>query len=166
MHISIKNLGIVQTAEIELNGLTILTGNNDTGKSFIGKLIFSIIKTLKDAYEYNNEIRLDFIEYNLNFILQEHRTIVPFNTLKSETFSSEPILNSIAENFKHSGYNKEVDIERIEKYKYEVLNDILEYEHLHPTRPRHIIDSGKKQINDYFNLILGIINEPIDSETT
>lgn len=165
MHVSIKYLGIVESAEIELNGLTILTGNNDTGKSFIGKLIFSTIKTLKDAYEYNNEIRLVQIEYNLNVILEAHRTIVPFNTLKSEIFSSEPILNSIAGNFRYSSYNKEGDIERIDKYKYEVLKDILEYERSHPTRPQHIIDSSKKQINDHFNVILGIINEPVDSKT-
>lgn len=54
MHITIKNLGIVETAEIELNGLTIVTGHNDSGKSFIGKMIFSIIKTIQSGERYSN----------------------------------------------------------------------------------------------------------------
>lgn len=45
-----KNVGIVEFAEIDLKGLTILTGLNDTGKSFISKSIYAAIKTIKDSY--------------------------------------------------------------------------------------------------------------------
>jgi predicted ATP-dependent endonuclease of OLD family len=44
-----KNVGIVEKAEIELKGLTVLTGLNDTGKSFISKSIYALIKTIKDS---------------------------------------------------------------------------------------------------------------------
>jgi predicted ATPase len=44
MQINIKNIGILPKAKIILDGLTVIAGENDTGKSTIGKIIFSIIK--------------------------------------------------------------------------------------------------------------------------
>ncbi len=49
MILSIKNLGIISSAEIEIKGLTVLAGLNDTGKSFISKMLYALIKTTKDA---------------------------------------------------------------------------------------------------------------------
>ncbi len=42
MELSVKNVGIIETANIKLNGLTVLTGENDTGKTTIGKILFTI----------------------------------------------------------------------------------------------------------------------------
>jgi len=44
MEIIIKNIGILPKAKIILDGLTVIAGENDTGKSTVGKVIFSIIK--------------------------------------------------------------------------------------------------------------------------
>ncbi len=44
MKIIIRNIEPLQNANIILNGLTVIAGENDTGKSTIGKVIFSIIK--------------------------------------------------------------------------------------------------------------------------
>jgi len=44
MEITIKNIGSLPKAKILLEGLTVIAGENDTGKSTIGKLLFSIIK--------------------------------------------------------------------------------------------------------------------------
>lgn len=50
--INIKNFGIIKSANIKLDGLTIISGVNDSGKSTIGKLIFSIIKAINKLNEY------------------------------------------------------------------------------------------------------------------
>jgi len=50
MKIEITNFNMIPHAEVELNGLTVIAGENDTGKSTIGKLLFSIIK---EANRYN-----------------------------------------------------------------------------------------------------------------
>lgn len=47
--LTVENFGIIKSATINLNGLTVITGNNDTGKSTIGKLVFSLIKAIKQA---------------------------------------------------------------------------------------------------------------------
>ena len=44
MQFSIENTGIIHNAKISLNGLTVIGGENDTGKSTIGKLLFAIVK--------------------------------------------------------------------------------------------------------------------------
>ncbi len=46
MRIIFKNIGLIQKAEINLDGLTVVTGKNDTGKSTIGKMLFCIIKAI------------------------------------------------------------------------------------------------------------------------
>ncbi|MGE5341943.1 MAG: AAA family ATPase [Candidatus Omnitrophota bacterium] len=50
MIVTFKNTGMIEDAAIRLNGLTVIAGENDTGKSTIGKLMFSIIKTF-NRYE-------------------------------------------------------------------------------------------------------------------
>ncbi|EDN71397.1 ABC transporter ATP-binding protein [Beggiatoa sp. PS] len=49
MEITIKNIGLLPKAKIILDGLTVMAGENDTGKSTVGKVIFSIIKAANMA---------------------------------------------------------------------------------------------------------------------
>ncbi len=44
MLLKIKDVGILQKADIELSGLSVVAGLNDTGKSTVGKVLFSLIK--------------------------------------------------------------------------------------------------------------------------
>ena len=45
MLLKLNNIGMIKEANIEFNGLTVIAGENDTGKSTVGKLLFSIIKS-------------------------------------------------------------------------------------------------------------------------
>lgn len=44
MKLNIQNIGIVREAEIDIKGLTVICGENDTGKSTIGKSLFALVK--------------------------------------------------------------------------------------------------------------------------
>ncbi|MFS2056435.1 AAA family ATPase, partial [Variovorax sp. CT11-76] len=46
MKINIKNIGKVKEADIEINGITVLAGENSTGKSTISKALFSTFNGL------------------------------------------------------------------------------------------------------------------------
>jgi hypothetical protein len=50
MIVTFKNTGMIEEADICFGGLTVIAGENDTGKSTIGKLMFSLIKTF-NRYE-------------------------------------------------------------------------------------------------------------------
>lgn len=41
MEVSVKNFGTISSADVHIGGLTVITGENDTGKSTIGKILFS-----------------------------------------------------------------------------------------------------------------------------
>ena len=56
MKLTLKNLGMLREAEIRLDGLTVITGENDTGKSTVGKLLFALIKAFNN-YEQASEKR-------------------------------------------------------------------------------------------------------------
>lgn len=45
MLLQLRNIGIIKEANIKLNGLTVIAGENDTGKSTVGKILFAIIKS-------------------------------------------------------------------------------------------------------------------------
>ena len=46
MELKIRNVNKIELADIQLNGLTIIVGENDTGKSTVGRVLFSVIKSL------------------------------------------------------------------------------------------------------------------------
>jgi predicted ATPase len=67
--ITFKNIALIKNAEIKLDGLTVIAGENNTGKSTIGKLIFTLIKSeyfSRDRYFKENRNR--YIELRVNEI--------------------------------------------------------------------------------------------------
>ena len=53
MTLTVKNIGKLTDATIELNGITVIAGENNSGKSTMGKVLFSVVNGL---YEVNNQI--------------------------------------------------------------------------------------------------------------
>ena len=49
MQLQFKNIGKISEASIEVNGITVIAGENNTGKSTVGKVLFCIFNTF-----YNN----------------------------------------------------------------------------------------------------------------
>lgn len=48
MRIKLKNIAKVKIADIDIKGITVIAGNNNTGKSTIGKALFSVFNGLND----------------------------------------------------------------------------------------------------------------------
>lgn len=53
MKVKLKNFANIENAEINLNGLTVLTGKTDTRKEYIAKALFSIIHGL---YDFDDQV--------------------------------------------------------------------------------------------------------------
>jgi len=58
MELQLKNIGMIKEANVKIDGLTVIAGENDTGKSTVGKALFSILEC---SFEYAT---------NANFILK------------------------------------------------------------------------------------------------
>jgi|GEM_PF-2491487 len=51
MQFHFRNVGMIRKASIKVEGLTVLTGWNDIGKSFIGRSLFALIRSLHEVEE-------------------------------------------------------------------------------------------------------------------
>ncbi|MCM1229988.1 MAG: AAA family ATPase [Ruminococcus flavefaciens] len=54
MKLSIKNIGKIESADIKLDGITVICGENNTGKSTVGKVLFSYFNSMCD---FENKIK-------------------------------------------------------------------------------------------------------------
>ena len=76
MRISLKNIGKVKEANIEIRGITVIGGENNTGKSTVGKALYAIFNSFIDTDErlYNEKlyslrrrlVGLDFLVHDIN----------------------------------------------------------------------------------------------------
>jgi predicted ATPase len=60
MELQLKNIGMIKEANVKIDGLTLIAGENDTGKSTVGKALYLMIKSrnksfIKKETEYSLE---------------------------------------------------------------------------------------------------------------
>ena len=135
MFLEIKNIGKFNNAKIEIDGITVIAGPNNTGKSTIGKFLFCIFnafydlekKSRNEKLEYCNKIILNNIfKHKLNFryrIKQMYFSdLSDNNVLKTLDFTEEEITERI-ENFAKNEFNVKIN-------KSEIKNVIQEIYHI------------------------------------
>ena len=59
MKLSLRNVNKIHAADVELNGLTVIVGENDSGKSTIGRILFSVVKALTGTKENDERKKHD-----------------------------------------------------------------------------------------------------------
>ncbi len=85
MELQLKNIGMIKEANVKIDGLTVIAGENDTGKSTVGKALFALLKArlfvLNSKLEYSatNSQYLNKIEWLFNKISKKQ-------LLKNNTF--------------------------------------------------------------------------------
>lgn len=89
MRLVIDNFAKIEKADIQLNGITVIAGLNDTGKSTVGKVLYSMFnslnsidkevtdKRIKDISEICDEIVSAIIDGREFFIFNENNEVVP-----------------------------------------------------------------------------------------
>ena len=68
MKLYLNNVGIVKDSEVKLEGLTVITGKNSSGKTTVGKTIYSLISAGNNTVEAFDESRRSYICSQLNNI--------------------------------------------------------------------------------------------------
>lgn len=64
MELTINKIGKIKKAEINVNGLTLIAGKNDTGKSTVGKILYASIKAFNGYIEYYNKKQINKLKQN------------------------------------------------------------------------------------------------------
>ena len=69
MRLHLKHIAKIEEADIRLEGITVLAGENDTGKSTIGKALYSIFNSFWHAERSIQEVRISRIHDRIDSIL-------------------------------------------------------------------------------------------------
>ena len=116
MKLSIRNVGKLKEADVEINGITVITGENDTGKSTVGKVLWSVFNSFYKVYEQIEKERIDFVNGQIYGYI---RNLDKTDNVKKKTLdmainiiqnygiyyrNEENIKNYITENFKRNNY--------------------------------------------------------------
>jgi len=89
MELQLKNIGMIKEANVKIDGLTVIAGENDTGKSTVGKIIFCIIKATSRYKEDFNESKIYKIEDKLNRLFFYVRRTIDFSNENNEEYYDE-----------------------------------------------------------------------------
>lgn len=136
MRIELENVGKIGRARIELDGVTVIAGENSTGKSTVGKMLFSVFKAFYKVEKHIREERADAI-YNVF----KKGAIVPLgHSLKTLVFDAT--YEMLDEPDAYRG-NEDKIVEKLEAYHKELFS--------HPLNKGHgeDLEVKAKKINEY-----------------
>lgn len=62
MKFTLKNIGLIKNSEIKLDGLTVITGRNNSGKTTVGKALYACIEGASDIEEKYENYKNEYLE--------------------------------------------------------------------------------------------------------
>lgn len=71
MELKLKNIGKLNKADIKIDGITIIAGKNNTGKSTVGKALYCIFSSLYDVDKKIEEDRKDYIRREIAILFRK-----------------------------------------------------------------------------------------------
>lgn len=132
MILEVKNIGKFSNAKIEIDGITVIAGPNNTGKSTIGKFLFCIFnafynlenKARNEKLEYCNKVIFDNVIYDKLSLSNRIKQmfVSDRNVLETLDFTEAEITERI-ENLAKNEFNIKVS-------KSEIKNAIQELYHI------------------------------------
>lgn len=85
MRLQIQNVGKIERADLKLDGITVIAGNNNTGKSTVGKTVFSLFNSLVGIDE-----KLNSQKEKLTYQMMRRRT-ADLSTLQDGVYGVSPM---------------------------------------------------------------------------
>jgi len=93
MKLLLRNFAKIKEAEIRFDGLTVIAGNNNTGKSTVGKVLFTLFHSLRNMSRSVMEERKDFVQRFLweIYMNNNRRAAMPAEAMKKMAKSREVV---------------------------------------------------------------------------
>ena len=94
MKLTLKNIGKIGDASVEINGITVIAGENNTGKSTVGRALFAVFNSFFNIQKQIQNERAEIIEDTLDrmYINTSRRTFrfIANTNVVAETIASNP----------------------------------------------------------------------------
>ena len=82
MRLTLENIAKVRKADVEINGITVIAGENNTGKSTVGKALYSVFNSLYHVEDQMRDERLTTISNIIGrWLIKIRRVVLVCNTL-------------------------------------------------------------------------------------
>lgn len=98
MQIRLENIGIVKDSTIALNGLTVITGKNNSGKTTVGKTLYALLDSVCNLQQKAKSDRRYYIKMQLENVASALELFRYIRIRKSELqlalFSDYPALKN------------------------------------------------------------------------
>lgn len=98
MKLRVDNFALIKHAEIDIDGITVIAGNNNSGKSTVGKILYSMFNALNNLDEKIREQReeqlTEAVRYSFFEMAREKRL---FNRFSMIAYIVRRVLDDIAE---------------------------------------------------------------------
>jgi len=91
MRIQLDNIGMIKQADVKLDGLTVIAGENDTGKSTLGKILFATVKADNIHRRNKNKTPKEILATWLNLVFDGN--VTQKGSMKLLGDNSEEIVN-------------------------------------------------------------------------
>ncbi len=153
MQLSIKNIGKLKEADIKIESITVIAGENNTGKSTVGKALFSVFNSF-----YKKDQRID--EAYINSIIED---LELFDAASYN--SAKQIFYHVLENKKQYLKNKQ-ELDKFILSEFEKLEIKTHYFNTSTNiKIQNIINILEIPRNDFFkNLLQRILDQEFNSE--
>lgn len=118
MNIQLKNIGIISDSTIEINGLTVITGHNNSGKTTVGKVVYSLVDAVSDI---ENKAASDKYSYVLDQLKNANREFSYRFVMKRNI---DKIENDCIRIFFSEDYTQHIGRDDAERFLKDLLNEI------------------------------------------
>lgn len=122
MNLKIKNFGKIAEADIKFDGITVICGNNNTGKSTVGKALFCFYNALND---YKNKIDVQKYDKVRSAIMRYGNRVISSYRLQKDLFEFISEHDSHFDKMEVSDFLESYNDEKIPKDRLDSIVDYL-----------------------------------------
>lgn len=161
MRLKLQNIGIIESADININGITLIAGQNDSGKSTVGKVLYALIRGMNIDEDRFNSSKNEFVRNKIrdirNLILRNKFSELNDNQIQEKFISN--FLNDDKSFFGRSIFRLNFDnpesILNLQQELSSLLNLFSNYTNL----------SLRNQLSNFITEIIDRLTISIDSDS-
>lgn len=128
MQIKLENIGIVKNSSIALNGLTVITGKNNSGKSTVGKTLYALLDSVSNISEKFEKDKCNYIKKTLDEIggdLHFFQLVKAYNHVSNGKLLDG---NSFVQVWTSGKYHELVNSDELESFIREAIHQLKQFD--------------------------------------
>lgn len=168
MEVRLNNIGIISESTIEIDGLTVVTGHNNSGKTTVGKVLYAIISAVEDLHVHALVDKTEYALPRIRLIIWQFLNYFDGDkkTLENQRPGILSLLHGNSLSIKNIDDLLELTdkiIEEIQKISYEDLykmaEDVPKRERLQD-KEEQFLEKRKNVINELNKLRIPLASDP------